>query len=333
MIRATILLYPQAMASSIGLAMEMLSAADDFQSRGKPAKSTLSLQVAAIEKRSIQTTGGLSIRPDCHIQDISESDLVVLPALWRNPQRVIQSQREILDWLHRIKRQDNMICAVGTASCFLAEAGLLDNKPATTHWYYFDEFERRYPKVQLQRRHLITQAGLMFCAGSVNSVADLMVHFITRFYGQGIARKVEAQFSPEIRQSYDSHFYSDSRPASHHDEDIIAAQHWLSANFDKEISIQALAGRVGLSTRSFNRRFKIATGETPLAYLQKIRIKTAKELLQDSNLTIAEIADKIGYSDCSYFSALFKKQMSQSPNTYRQRVRGKLFNAEQGDFF
>lgn len=328
MIEATVLIYPQALVSSISLPLEMLSAADNFQRLKKPLRRKINLKIAALDANEIKTSGGLNIRPDCSVDSISHTDLIILPALWRKPDRVINANRMLLDWLKQMKSHGSKICAVGSGSFFLAEAGLLDDKPATTHWYYFDEFERRYPQIHLQRRHLITQAGSVFCAGSVNSVADLTVHFINDFYGSEIAQQVEGQFSPEIRQSYDSHLYSDSRLATHHDEDVVRAQQWLQSNFGQSISIAELARLSGLSTRTLNRRFKDAIGETPISYLQKIRINIAKELLRDSNLNIAEIAEKVGYSDCSYFSSLFRTRMSQSPKSYRQRVRGKLFTSD-----
>ncbi len=328
MLQASIVLYPQALASSVSLPLEALTAADQFQRTHQSRKPSINCEITATNKQSITCSGGLTIKPHRQINRIKQSDLIILPALWRNPMRVINRQMPLLEWLIKMHKQGSTLCAVGTGSYFLAEAGLLNNKAATTHWYYFDDFQQRYPKVQLQRRHLITQAGSIYCAGSVNSIVDLMVHFILNFFGQTTAQQVETHFSPEIRQSYDTHLYSDHRPLPHHDEDIVRAQHWLKNHYEQSVSMQTLAGEIGLSTRSLNRRFKAATGQSPLHYLQNLRMDIAKELLRDSNLSIAEIAYKIGYSDCSHFSKLFQRQMSQTPLTYRQRVRGKLFDVQ-----
>src|SRR5690606_25608064 len=184
--------------------------------------------------------------------------------------------------------------------CFLAEAGLLDNKAATTHWHYFDQFQKDYPKVQLIRQYFITQAGNLYCAASVNSLADLTVHFIQRLFGKEIASHVERHFSHEIRKSYESSGFFETAHNPHPDEEIIQIQIWLQDNYHREILFPQVAARFGMSVRTLNRRFKSALGQTPMDYLQEIRINNARDLLKTSNLSISEIADKIGYQDAGY---------------------------------
>ena len=223
-----------------------------------------------------------------------------------------------------------MISAVGTGSCFLAEAGLLNDKPATTHWHYFDQFQRDYPRVKLKRQYFITQAANLYCSASVNAMADLTVHFVKRLYGEAIASFVERNFSHEIRKSYENTSYFEGSSNQHPDEDIVQAQIWLQDNYQRNIKISELAKRFDMSVRNFNRRFKFATSQSPLQFLQKKRIQIAKDLLQTSNLSVTEIADKIGYQDVGYFTQLFKKQLATSPRGYRETVRAKLFNPNSG---
>lgn len=310
--------------------MEMLHAADQFNQRRRRRRQPLKITTASLHyPQAIKTPGGLMLQADQALDAINAADIVILPAIWRNPQKLIHSEAAILPWLQAIAAQSTLICAVGTASCFLAEAGLLNNKPATTHWFYFDEFAKRYPRVRLQRQHLITQAGNLFCAGSVNSLADLMIHFIQRFYGQDIAQQTESHFSPEIRQSYESHFYSDSIFTVQPDEDVARIQQWLQSHYRQSINMHELAEEMDLSTRTFNRRFKKATGFSPSDFLQNIRLQHARDLLKESNLGVSEIADQVGYNDGSYFTKLFRKQLGITPLAYRKQVRGKLFSAQQ----
>jgi transcriptional regulator GlxA family with amidase domain len=274
----------------------------------------------------LTTATGLTLKLSGNAKNISASDLVIIPALWRNPLTTLQKHAELLPWLRQLARQDTHLCAVGTGSFLLAEAGLLTNKPATTHWFYFDQFARRYPQVQLQRRHLITEAGNIFCAGSVNSVADLTIHFIELYYGAQIARKVEAQFSPEIRRPFESHVYAEGSTDLHSDELIAEAQDILRSRYADTFNISEFAGQLGVSARSLNRRFKNATGLSPNLYLQQQRLNTARELLRTSNLSIAEVAHAVGYNDSDYFCRRFRNAMKQTPSAYRASVRGKLFS-------
>ena len=227
--------------------------------------------------------------------------------------------------LRRLATAGTRVCSVGTASCLLAEAGLIDGRPATTHWNYFERFARDYPSVELKTRHLITQSENIYCAGSVNSIADLMLHIVEQWYGSAIARAIENQFSPEIRQSFRAAAYQHEAQASHHDEVILEAQQWMRDHLSEPESIAVLASKLGLSNRTLGRRFKQATGVSPLAYLQNLRVAEARNLLRSSNLSIGEIAWQLGLQNASHFSRLFRSQVGMTPLQYRQAVRGKLF--------
>ena len=317
---------PQCLASAITLPMEMLNAADALQRSQHRHGARIKMHLLADRSGPLNTAGGLTLFAEASYRDIEYSDLILLPALWRNPLQVIRRQRGLLDWLVKMAGKGSAICAVGTSSFLLAEAGLLDHRPATTHWFYLDEFAQRYPKVQLKREFLITQAGNLYCAGTVNSVADLMVHLISQLYTPDIGHLVEAQFSPEIRQPFESHAYADQGIDRHRDELVIQAQSWLRERCQENtVDFEALAHTLGLTTRTFNRRFQQATGTTPGKYLQQQRVQVAKDLLRGSNLSIAEIAAACGYTDSSHFCARFRGIMHQTPLTYRKSVRGKIF--------
>ena len=152
-----------------------------------------------------------------------------------------------------------------------------------------------------------------------------MVYLVADCYGQKIAQQVEAQFSPEIRRAFGEHAFSQSDNSPHTDESVIEAQEYLQQNYQSPLAIADLADRLQLSPRSFNRRFKQATGITASTYLQNHRLHIARELLRTSNLSVSEIADQSGYQDDSYFCSRFKMKMGQTPLAYRQSVRGKLF--------
>jgi transcriptional regulator GlxA family with amidase domain len=321
----SLLALPSCLATSISLPLEILNAANELARIRNRTQAPLTIDIVAKKLEPITTAGGLCIMATATPASIQQTDLLILPSLWRNPVATLRQHQWLLPWLSQIAEQGTTICAVGTSSFFLAEAGLLNYKPATTHWYYFDLFEKRYAKVALKRQHLITQADTIFCAGSVNSIADLMVYLVADHYGHKIARQVEAQFSPEIRRAFGEHAFSNRDNSPHNDEVIIEAQEYLQQNYGAPLSIPLLATQLRLSPRSFNRRFKKAAGITPSDYLQNHRLHIACELLRTSNLSISEIADQSGYQDNSYFCLRFKKKMGQTPLSYRHSVRGKLF--------
>ena len=325
MYTAAAFLYPDALATSVTLPMEILRAASQMASVRSRGDEQVRFLLAGPQRRSMKLASGLTIKPDRTYEELPTLDLLLLPAIWRNPQPTV---RQSASWRHLLVEHASAgtkLCSVGTGSCLLAEAGLLAGRPATTHWNYFDQFTRRYPDTLLKSRHLITQSDNIYCVGSVNSIADLMVHIVEEWFGSRIARAIENQFSPEIRRAFRAASYQNEPDSSHHDETVVQAQQWLQDHLAESVSIGSLARQLGMSSRTLNRRFKAATGLSPQAYLQNLRVAAAKDLLRHSNLGIGEIAWQIGLQDVSYFSQLFRRHSGISPLRYREAVRGKLF--------
>jgi len=324
---AAAILYPNALATSITLPMEILQAASQMSSVGTKGSPQVRFLIAGPGRQWMKLPSGIKLKPDLAIDEIPTTDLLILPAIWRNPLPTVLASGDLIAKLPEIAASGTRICSVGTASCLLAEAGLLSGKPATTHWNYFDRFSHRYPDVDLKTHHLITQSDNIYCVGSVNSIADLMIHIVEEWFGSRIAKAVENQFSPEIRQSFHAASYQNEPDSSHPDELVREGQQWIQDNLAKSISIADLAKRLKLNQRTLNRRFKAATGLAPQAYLQGLRISTARDLLRTSNLSVSEIAWQVGLHDTSYFSQLFRSHNGMSPLRYREAVRGKLFAA------
>lgn len=330
MYTAATLLYPHALATSVTLPMEILQAASQMASAKSRSGPQVNMLLASPIKEPITLSSGLTLLPDVSYAQLPELDLLLLPAIWRNPVPTIRAMEGWLDTLRAYAAAGTRICSVGTASCLLAEAGLLTGQPATTHWNYFDQFTRRYPEVELKTRHLITQSGNIYCVGSVNSIADVMVHISEEWFGSRIARAVENQFSPEIRRNFRAAAYQNEADSSHHDETVIEAQQWLQERLGRAVTMKDLARHLDLTSRTLNRRFRQATGMSPQAYLQSLRISHARELLKHSNLGVGEIAWQVGLQDASYFSQLFRRHCDVSPLNYREAVRGKLFKPGDG---
>lgn len=324
--KITFLLLDNMLATSATLPSEMLLAAQSAASQQQSNSTHIELTTASPDGESVITRTGLRWQPDTSIANISQSQLIYIPGLWRNPRPLLKKSGALLSWLKREYENGALISAVGTGCCFLAEAGLLDGKAATTHWHYFDQFQKDYPQVQLKRQYFITQAGNLYCAASVNSLADLTVHFIQRLFGKEIANHVERHFSHEIRRAYEASGFFEQEHNRHPDEDITQIQIWLQDNYYRDIAIPQLADKFGMSTRTLNRRFKAALGISPLHFLQEIRVNIAKDLLKTSNLSINEIIDRVGYQDMAFFNAIFKKHLATTPMAYRETVRAKLFS-------
>lgn len=325
-------LYPEALATSATLPAEILRAAAQLsmRRRGRGVDARVNY-VGLTDATTIALESGPRLALDGPFNRLQECDLLLLPAIWRHPRRVLRRFAGHLDTLRQLHERGAIICSVGSASTILAEAGLLNGRAATTHWQDFERFSATYPSVDLKRRHLITQSDRIYCVGSVNSIADFMVHLLGQWYGEQIARSVEAQFSPEARQSFASAAFLQQSPESHHDALVRETQDRMESEPGAAHTLPDLARSVGLSPRSLGRRFREATGQSPMHYLRRLRLREAKALLLHSDLSIADIAWRCGHGSPSRFAQAFRAATGLSPRDYRGAVRGKRFGALEAD--
>jgi transcriptional regulator GlxA family with amidase domain len=318
-----------ALASSLALPLEMLRAAAQHRRARLRRADAPQLCVVGERRGAVRMSGALQVQADTAASRVEAAELAIVPSLWRMPHATAAHHPRIAACIRQLAAAGTRICAVGTGSYFPAALGLLDERPATTHWSFFADFARRFPAVRLQRNHLITRSANIYCAGSVNSGADLMVHFIRELFDEAAARQVEGQFSPEIRRPFEAHSFVEGETGTHPDETIWLVQDWMLAHLAERQRVPDLAARAGLATRSFNRRFRAALGTTPREFLLRARVRAAQELLRASNLSVGEIAARSGFNDPAHFSRVFATLCGGSPQDYRRRVRGKLFGTPQ----
>jgi len=326
-IEISILVYPHLLITSLTLPIEMLRAGEAFaKSHHRYDEFTpLNINLVASTVKPIANRTGLAIMPDSDPDTAPYSDLIIVPGIWRNPRPVVSKHPRLVNWLADSWLQGSHIVGVGTGNCLVAEAGLLNGHPATTHWHYAEQFKRDYPNVQLKPDFFITQSERMYTVASLNALADVIVHIISQYYGREAAQHVERNFSHEIRKPYEDQRYLEGAVDKHPDELIAQIQFWLKNNLTSELTLQEIAAQFSLSYRTFTRRFRQATSQTPIEYWQQLRVQSAKELLASSNLSIQEVALEVGYNDQGHLTRVFKKVLSQTPSEYRTVVRRKLF--------
>jgi transcriptional regulator GlxA family with amidase domain len=201
----------------------------------------------------------------------------------------------------------------------VAATGMLDGKRATTHWALADRFREKYPKVKWMPELMVTEDRDLYCGGGVHAALDLTLYLVEKFCGHDIAMESAKALLIEMPRAWQAGFAVVPLKTEHNDEAISTAQDWLHQNFHRPFPLEAPAHRAGMSLRNFVRRFKQATGDSPLAYLQKLRIAAAKRLLESNHRTMQEISDAVGYQDVAFFRSLFQRHTGVSPSAYRER--------------
>jgi len=327
-VKVALVLYNHMLSTSVSLPVEMLRAGEAFARRKNKAVKRLSIEMVGEELSAVTTRALIKLQPDVSIEYANKPDFIFIPSLWRNPRPVLKKHPKLISWLNNMWLDGATLIGGGTGVCFIAESGVLDNHPATTHWHYVDQFKRAYPKVRLKPDFFITQSERIYCAASLNALADIVVHIIHQTYGEEAAQHVERNFSHEIRKPYEEQRYLEGAVDRHPDELITQIQFWMRNNLSTTISLNQLSDDFSISQRTLTRRFKVATGKTPLEYWKKVRLEAAQELLASSNLSIQEVAFQIGYQDQANLTRLFKQTMKITPREYRAMVRKKLFSQQ-----
>ncbi len=286
--------------------------------QGETPAPRFRVRAASIDGRSVTSLYPLGLTPECAIREIKHTDIIILPATNWNTERLAR-HASLLTWLRKWHRRGAQIAGICSGVAFLAEAGLLDGRQATTHWAVADALRQRYPKVRWRSEQFVTEDGRMFCSGGVYAAIDLSLYLVEKFCGHEIALKTAKSLLVSMPRGRQTGYAVLPLSRPHEDEPVRRAEEYLQQHFDRDLSIDRLAARTGMSPRNFIRRFKAATGRLPGAYVQALRIAAAKELLERGTASIQTVCARSGYADLAFFRGLFKRHTGMTPAEYRSR--------------
>ena len=226
-------------------------------------------------------------------------------------------------WLTRCHEGQAVVCSVCTGSVLLADAGLLQNVDATTHWVACDLFARYYPSVRLNAARVLLPAGpdqRIVTSGGAASWEDLVLYLVARFCGEQEARRLARVFVLGDRSEGQLPF-AVALPRRHDDGVIASCERWIRDHYEKANPVGGLVSHSGLTERTFARRFKAATGTSPLEYVHTLRIEAAKQRLESTSEPTDDVAAAVGYDDPAFFRRLFKRRTGVTPARYRTRFQ------------
>ncbi|MCG8686702.1 MAG: helix-turn-helix domain-containing protein [Desulfobacterales bacterium] len=285
-----------------------------------PSETPLfSTRIVTLDGNPVEACGGFKVTPECAIVDAGYSDYMIitpnLPHLTDMPKHI----DHLCSHLTGIMDTGTTIATVCTGSFILAETGLLNGKRATTNWQFARMFKKKYPLVRLEPDQALVQDGNIITTGAVTSVYGLILNMIKEIATPSLAALVSKALLIEGGRTEQTPYMLYSPSKSHGDDQVLEAQNYIEKKFAQITSMDDVAKEVGVSPRNLIRRFKKATGDPPLKYLQQIRIQKAKEKLETTKDTVDEITWAVGYKDISSFGRLFKQYTQLSPRTYREK--------------
>jgi transcriptional regulator GlxA family with amidase domain len=289
-------------------------------------KEPFEVEIVAERAGTIESVSGLAITAHRSVDEATDFDLVIVPSMefGREGEWPAGRYPKLIHWLREMYSGGATVCSACTGANLTAEAGLLDGNEATVHWMSENNFRRRHPDVLLRPTEVLVisgEGGRLITSGAATAWHDLALHLIATHVGPATAQAVARFMLWEWHRDGQAAFRVFDPPTDHGDAAVLAAQRGIAESFAVASPVEEMTRWSGLSPRTFKRRFKEATGQSPIAYVQRIRIEEAKRLLEATDQPVEEISWAVGYEDPASFRRLFRRVTGLAPGAYRQRFQ------------
>jgi transcriptional regulator GlxA family with amidase domain len=282
------------------------------------------IQLVGNKRKSGLHDGLFSIQPDINFKQVNKTDLIIIPAIPFTP-KGIEENKIFIPWIINQYKQGAEVASLCTGAFLLASTGLLDGKDCSTHWNAAEPFRKLFPNVNLVTDKLITDENGLYTNGGAFSFVNLLVHLIEKYCGRELAILCSKVAEIDIDRNCQSPFHIFIGQKNHADEPIKKAQYFIENNVTKRISVNDLAKDYAISKRSFERRFKKATANTPVEYIQRVKIEYAKKNLEIGRKNVNEVMYELGYSDRKSFRTTFRKITGLMPLEYRNKYNKEAY--------
>lgn len=336
MLDVTVILLDDGYASTAIMPIEIFHSAGVLwaELKGEIPEPKFGVTTASLDGAAVRSPyAGLKMTPQCAIADVKRTDIIIVPTSGLALDEKLIENSALLPWLRAHHARGAYIAGVCMGAAYLAEAGLLDGRRATTHWAVAADLARRYPKVHWHPDLFVTEDNRLLCSGGLTAAADVSLYLVEKLCGHDVAVQTAKALLLTMPRVHQSGYAVLPLSPPHEDDRIRLVEAFLQMNYRDTHSTDDLADRAGMSARTFVRRFKAATGRLPGAYLQAVRIETAKAMLEREGSPIQTVSFNVGYDDGAFFRTLFKRSTGMTPAEYRGRfatmdVRGRIDAAD-----
>lgn len=253
------------------------------------------------------------------IAEVDKTDLIIIPALEGDMMKNLANNQELLPWIVERYRNGAEVASLCIGAFLLASTGLVRGKKCATHWMAANDFRKMFPDVELVEDKIITDEQGIYSSGGAFSYLNLVLYLIEKYAGRNIAILCSKAFQIDIDRGSQSPFIMFRGQKDHEDEPVKKAQEFIEKNYQEKISVDQLASMFALGRRNLERRFKKATANSVVEYMQRVKIEAAKMSLETSRETVNEVMYNVGYTDPKAFRNTFKRITGLSPVQYRNK--------------
>jgi transcriptional regulator GlxA family with amidase domain len=277
------------------------------------------VQLVGLQPEIAIYNGKYMVTADEIVKNIKKTDLIIIPAMQGDMIENLKQNSEYIPWIIEQHRNGAEIASLCVGAFLLASTGLVDGRKCATHWMAANDFRKMFPKVDLVEDKIITDEQGIYSSGGAFSYLNLILYLIEKYAGRNIAVFCSKAFQIDIDRGSQSPFIMFKGQKEHEDEPVKKAQEFIEKNFQERISVDQLASMFALGRRNLERRFKKATANSVVEYMQRVKIEAAKSSLESSRETVNEVMYNVGYTDPKAFRNTFKKITGLSPVQYRNK--------------
>lgn len=314
----SIIIPKGAILGSVEGPRQLLSGANSYAiSLGK--SPIFKVQLIGLSSHTPLVNGVYTITSDKTIHDDFNTDLIIIPAMDGDLTTALKNNAEFVPWITQQYKCGTEVASLCLGAFLLASTGLVSGRKVATHWMAANEFRKMFPEVELVPDKVITDEHGIYSSGGAYSYLNLILYIIEKYAGRAAAIFCSKMFQIDINRDSQSPFMIFSGQKEHEDESIKKAQVFIEKNFQEKITVDELASMLALSRRNLERRFKKATSNTVVEYIQRVKIEAAKMSLEGSRENVNEVMYKVGYNDTKAFRTTFKKITGLSPVQYRSK--------------
>jgi transcriptional regulator GlxA family with amidase domain len=318
MIQVSILVPKGAILASLEGSRQLFSQVNQmFKMRG--AIPLFDIQLVGLTKETLTSGGLFTVNATALLKDVKKANLIIIPALDGDMRQAIEANKEFIPWIVEQYKNGAEIASLCMGAFLLASTGLVDGKKCATHWFAENEFRKMFPGVELVTEKIITEENGIYSSGGAFSYLNLILHLIEKYSGREMAILMAKIFAIQLDRESQSAFVIFQGQKEHEDESIKQAQEYIESNYREKTTVDQLALMYAISRRSFERRFKKATNNTVVEYIQRVKVEAAKKEFEMGRKNVNEVMYEVGYTDNKAFRMTFKKITGLSPIEYRNK--------------
>ena len=319
----SILIPKGAILGSLEGSRQLLTQVNDFfKMKGLPP--IFQVQLVGLTKETPVSGGLFTVNADTLIRDVQQTDLIIIPALDGEIKEALERNQEFIPWIIRQYEGGAEVASLCLGAFLLASTGLLNGKKCATHWMAENNFRQMFPEVNLVTEKIITDEQGLYSSGGAFSYMNLILYLIEKYAGREMAVLCAKVFAIELDRQNQLSFTIFQGQKSHEDEQIKKVQDFIENNFQEKITIDQLASMQAIGRRNLERRFKKATSNTIVEYIQRVKMEAAKMSLESSRENVNEVMYKVGYTDNKAFRNTFKRITGLSPIQYRSKYNREM---------